>query len=38
MRSREIHEAWLKKLPCPVVRVDGSRAIDELINSLRAWM
>lgn len=24
MRSRRLHEEWLSRLPCPVIRVDGS--------------
>ncbi|WP_299390955.1 AAA family ATPase [Pelagibius sp.] len=27
-RSRDLHEAWLKMLPCPVLRLDGDRPVD----------
>jgi adenylate kinase family enzyme len=34
-RSLATHEAWLAKLPCPVLRLDGSRPIDELVAEVR---
>ncbi len=27
-RSRDMHEAWLKTLPCPVLRLEGDRPIE----------
>jgi adenylate kinase family enzyme len=33
-RSFAKHEAWLAGLPCPVVRVDGSRPLAELVEQL----
>ena len=30
-RSLAKHEAWLAKLPCPVLRLDGSRPLSELV-------
>lgn len=33
-RSLAKHEAWLAGLPCPVVRVDGSRALADLVEQL----
>lgn len=27
-RSRDMHEAWLKALPCPVLRLEGDRPIE----------
>lgn len=33
-RSLAKHEAWLAGLPCPVVRVDGSRPLAELVEQL----
>jgi hypothetical protein len=30
LRSRRLHEEWLTRLTCPVLRVDGSRPIAEL--------
>ncbi len=29
------HEAWLATLPCPVLRLDGSRPLDELVAAVR---
>jgi adenylate kinase family enzyme len=34
-RSLAAHEAWLAALPCPVLRLDGSRPIDELVAEVR---
>jgi adenylate kinase family enzyme len=34
-RSLAAHEAWLATLPCPVLRLDGSRPIDELVVEVR---
>jgi adenylate kinase family enzyme len=36
MRSRRLHEQWLKQLVCPVVRVDGSRPIEMLHDQIVA--
>lgn len=33
-RSRPRHAAWLARLPCPVVRVDGSRPVAELVAAV----
>jgi adenylate kinase family enzyme len=33
-RSLARDEAWLAKLPCPVVRVDGSRPLADLVEQL----
>ena len=34
-RSLEKHEAWLAALPCPVLRLDGSRSLPELVVEVR---
>jgi adenylate kinase family enzyme len=34
-RSLARHEAWLAALPCPVLRLDGSRPIAELVAEVR---
>jgi adenylate kinase family enzyme len=34
-RTLAMHEAWLARLPCPVLRLDGSRPIDELVAEVR---
>jgi adenylate kinase family enzyme len=31
MRSRPMHEAWIARLPCQVIRLDGARPIEELV-------
>jgi adenylate kinase family enzyme len=36
MRSRRLHEEWLSRLPCPVVRVDGSKPIEAVCAQLSA--
>jgi adenylate kinase family enzyme len=36
MRSRRLHEQWLLHLPCPVVRVDGSGAVETVCAQLSA--
>jgi len=33
-RSLARHEAWLANLPCPVLRLDGSRPIAELVDQV----
>jgi len=33
-RSLATHEAWLAGLPCPVLRVDGSRPLADLVEQL----
>ena len=32
-RYRARHEAWLAKLPCPVIRLDGARPTDDVLAS-----
>lgn len=37
-RSRSRHEAWLSTLRCPVLRVDGSRRLEEIVGDMvRFW-
>lgn len=36
MRSRRLHEQWLTRLTCPVLRVDGSQSIAELVEHVAA--
>ena len=38
MRSRRLHEEWLKQISCPVVRVDGSRPLDALRDQISTAM
>ena len=35
-RYRARHEAWLSRLPCPALRLDGSRPTDELVEAVVA--
>ena len=35
-RSRQRHEAWLARLTCPVLRLDGARPLDELVGEVVA--
>jgi len=35
-RSRPGHETWLSRLPCPVIRLDGSEPIDILVEKVVA--
>ena len=31
-RSLQRHEAWLAKLPCPVLRIEGDMPVDQLME------
>jgi hypothetical protein len=35
-RSRPRHEAWLARLPCPAVRLEGVLALDVMVNGSSA--
>ncbi len=35
-RSREKHDSWLASLTCPVLRLDGSRGLDDLAREIEA--
>jgi adenylate kinase family enzyme len=34
MRSRALHEKWLNGCLCPVIRVDGTKSVDELVEQV----
>jgi hypothetical protein len=34
-RSLPIHEAWLARLPCPVLRIDGHHEVETLVDRVR---
>jgi adenylate kinase family enzyme len=34
-RTLAKHQAWLAELPCPVLRLDGSRPLPELVEEVR---
>jgi adenylate kinase family enzyme len=36
IRSLQKHRAWLAKLPCPVLRLDGGRPLPELVENVLA--
>lgn len=36
MRSRRLHEQWLARLTCPVLRVNGSQPVAELVEQVVA--
>ena len=35
-RCRKLHEEWFKLLPCPLLRVDGTRPVDELLAQIES--
>jgi adenylate kinase family enzyme len=37
MRSRKVHEAWLKNLATPVLRLEGARSVDELVAQIEEF-
>jgi hypothetical protein len=36
-RNRARHETWLAALPCPVLRIDGSRPIEESVEAIARY-
>lgn len=34
-RSRALQEEWLKLLPCPVLRLDGTSSVDKLLRQIK---
>ena len=34
-RCRALHEAWFKRLTCPLLRLDGSKPVDELVKQIK---
>jgi len=34
-RCRALHEEWFKLLPCPVLRLDGAKPVDGLLEEIR---
>jgi adenylate kinase family enzyme len=35
-RSRALHEAWLDRLPCPILRLDGRSALSDLVGAVES--
>jgi len=35
-RCRKLHEEWLSLLPCHLLRVDGAKFVDELLNTIKS--
>lgn len=38
MRSRAMHDAWLKQLPCPVITVDGAKPIKAILKDIGVFI
>jgi len=38
MRSRTLHEAWLARLPCPAVRLEGTESHEEHLTQVLAGL
>ena len=36
-RSRAMHEAWLERLTCPVLRLDSTQSVDSLLRRCLDW-
>lgn len=36
LRSLDLHESWMARLPCPVLRLDSARSVTELVAAVRA--
>lgn len=34
MRSRALHEQWLARLPCPVLRIEGAPPVEESVSAV----
>lgn len=34
MRSRALHEQWLARLPCPVLRIEGAPAVEKSVSAV----
>lgn len=32
MRSKALHDIWLSKLPCPVLKIEGDKTVEERLN------
>jgi len=32
--GRKMHEKWIEEMPCPVIRVDGMKGVDEYIDAI----
>jgi len=37
-RSKKQHQAWMKKLACPVIKIEAVKSIDELIEIIRPYL
>jgi adenylate kinase family enzyme len=36
IRSRALHEQWIRRLPCNVLRLDGNRAVETLLSEIES--
>ena len=37
MRSRKLHEAWLKEIETPVLRLEDEQVVDELLAQVEVF-
>lgn len=37
IRSLELHERWMRRLVCPIIRLDSERPVAELVNEVLEW-
>jgi adenylate kinase family enzyme len=37
-RSRATHEAWLRELSCPVLRISGEHAVEDCVGLVLKWL
>ncbi|MCV2880486.1 AAA family ATPase [Actibacterium sp. XHP0104] len=35
-RTRHVHEEWLSQLPCPVIRIDATQSVDQMVAQAMA--
>lgn len=38
LRSRRLHEQWLRSLPCPVLRLEGAQSIEESVMQITQYL
>lgn len=38
IRSLDLHETWIDGLPCPVIRMDSSRPVGELVDEILGFL
>ncbi|QSF46917.1 ATP-binding protein [Paenibacillus tianjinensis] len=38
VRSRTLHEAWMRELQCPVLRLDGNLSVEERVEAVLSYL